>query len=344
MLATRAVNQLDIEDAASLARLLHQISRVRELAHKLAGRAAAGVSLEDPWGIADLLEALLEADARQMAHKLAGRAAKQISADDPWGIAWLTLVIHEAGFSDAVNALQARYSEGDLALDNSKSIISILRALRGAGAGGTVVDLLALRPGHFLNHLLFKSVAEKLQKLPKNQAPDAVAALAAEAAQRVYIDPWTLRAGIGELLGALHEMGAGDAATVVATRAAERIPLDDLEQADRLVTPQPREDWRVTEVKNELRQAGATEASKVLAIRAADRIAFGRTEDLTRILQDLRDSGAEDTATAFVRQAADAGFFSFFLREEPGASSKFAFGREPDGAPSPRWKWNDLTN
>jgi hypothetical protein len=55
----------------------------------------------------------------------------------------------------------------------------------------------------------------------------------------------------------------------------------------------------------------------------------------------LHEAGADDAATALAARAADAGMFDFFLRAHPDQAFLYASGREPDGTPSPSWKWQE---
>jgi hypothetical protein len=343
-LARRVAAEASLDNPGRIAQLLEGLREAdaREATLTLANRAAIGVEVNDPWGIAQLLEGLREADAREATLTLANRAAIGVEVNDPWGIAWLTLVMREARAMDAVSVLVARDPNGHLNLDDPQSITSILHALRVAGAGQIVVGLLEPR-NHPMDITRFEMVAKMLQELPKEQAPRAVASLAAQAAERLAIDFITLRGRIGKLLIALRDVGAGEAADAVALKAAERIPLDYDDAVGRRRWPEMGRNIQVTMLQADLRDANALDAIKALAIRAADRISFDSTA-VADVLHDLRDAGADDAATALISQLANAGRFEIFLQEMPGARNEFAFGRDPHGSASLPWKWHNLVD
>jgi hypothetical protein len=58
---------------------------------------AAHASLDDPYGVARLLDSLREAGAREQAAALAGRAAAHVSHDHPYRVAWLLDSLRRAG-------------------------------------------------------------------------------------------------------------------------------------------------------------------------------------------------------------------------------------------------------
>jgi hypothetical protein len=55
---------------------------------------------------------------------------------------------------------------------------------------------------------------------------------------------------------------------------------------------------------------------------------------VARLLKVLRAAGAGEAAQALAAQAADTGL-SDLEKDRPG----YRFGREPDGAPAPPWRW-----
>jgi hypothetical protein len=70
--------------------------------------AAAHVSLDDPAGVAGLLDSLRAAGARDQAAALASRAAAHVSLDDPAGVRWLLNSLREAGADEQAAALASR--------------------------------------------------------------------------------------------------------------------------------------------------------------------------------------------------------------------------------------------
>ena len=92
---------------------------------------AAQASLDDPGGVAWLLEALRGAGADDAARALAARAAAQASLDNPGGVGALLQALAEAGADDAARTLAAR-AAAQASLDNPGGVA---RAAAGAGAG-----------------------------------------------------------------------------------------------------------------------------------------------------------------------------------------------------------------
>jgi hypothetical protein len=91
-----------------------------------------------------------------------------------------------------------------------------------------------------------------------------------------------------------------------------------------------------------LREAGASDAVHTLLDR--DPAAHASLDDpqaVTELLAALRETGASDVATA---RATNAGMFDLFLKVHPDEAPNYLFGREPDGAPSESWKWQEPTS
>jgi uncharacterized protein YidB (DUF937 family) len=131
---------------------------------------------------------------------------------------------------------------------------------------------------------------------------------------------------VARLLRALRAAGAGAAVTSLATRAAEGASLE---------APQD-----IAQLLEELRAAGADEAARTLLARdPAGRVSLGPDQQpgVARLLKALRAAGAGEAVRALASRAADAGMFDL---EEDRAS--YPLGREPDGAPSPPWRWAEL--
>jgi hypothetical protein len=57
---------------------------------------------------------------------------------------------------------------------------------------------------------------------------------------------------------------------------------------------------------------------------------------IARLLKALRAAGVGQAARALASRAANAGMFD--LQDRAG----YPFGREPDGAPAPPWRWADV--
>jgi len=85
----------------------------------------------------------------------------------------------------------------------------------------------------------------------------------------------------------------------------------------------------------ELRAAGADDAVQTLLARdPAGQARLDDPHDVARLLTALRAAGADEAARALAARAADAGMFD--LAED---RASYRFGREPDGAAAPPWRW-----
>jgi len=62
---------------------------------------------------------------------------------------------------------------------------------------------------------------------------------------------------------------------------------------------------------------------------------------VTRLLDSLREAGAQDQLTALADRLPGAGMFELF-RKERDPRNKFRFGRGADGSPAKPWDWGDL--
>ena len=112
------------------------------------------------------------------------------------------------------------------------------------------------------------------------------------------------------------------------TRAAGHASLDDPGAVARLLQA--------------LGEAGASDA--VTALLARDPAAHASLDDpggVAYLLGALGAAGASDAVTALATRAANAGMFETFLKVYPGEAASYKFGREPDGAPSHTWKWQE---
>ena len=105
-----------------------------------AGRRAAGprpaahAALDDPGGVASLLDSLREAGAHEQAAALLAAAAAHAALDDPDGVASLLDSLREAGADEQAAALLARDPAAHAALDDPGGVASLLDSLREAGA------------------------------------------------------------------------------------------------------------------------------------------------------------------------------------------------------------------
>jgi len=156
-------------------------------------------------------------------------------------------------------------------------------------------------------------------------AGDAVTALATRAAGQVSLDDPSAAAW---LLGELRAAGAGDAVTVLLARdPAAQVSLNSPSAVARLLQA--------------LDAAGVGDAVTTLATRAAAQVRLNSPEAVARLLRGLRAAGAGDAVTTLATRAANAGMFGLSLVVRPDEASSYRFGREPDGAPSQSWRWQE---
>ncbi len=284
--------------------------------------AAGHASLDDPGDVAWLLRALGEAGASDAVTALLARdPAGQADLDDPRAVAALLEALGEAGASDAVTALLARDPAGQAGLGNPRAVAALLRALREAGASDAVTALAARAADHAsLGNP--RAVAMLLRALREAGASDAVTALASRAAGHASLgNPGAVAA----LLRALREAGASDAVTALLARdPAGQASLDDPGDVDALLEA--------------LREAGASDAVTGLA---AGQASLDDPRAVAALLEALREAGASDAVTALATRAANAGMFHLFLEVHPDEASSYLSGRDPDGAPSQSWKWQE---
>jgi hypothetical protein len=128
---------------------------------------------------------------------------------------------------------------------------------------------------------------------------------------------------IARLLPILLKIGASDAVAALLARApARHVSLND---------PQD-----VTWLLRALRDVGASDA--VAELLARDPARHASLDDPWRVrelLEALQEAGDSDAANTLAAQAANAGMFGL----PPDKTSVYTFGREPDGKPTPAWNW-----
>jgi len=126
------------------------------------------------------------------------------------------------------------------------------------------------------------------------------------------------------LLEELRAAGAGEAVRIALARdPAGRAVLDD--------------SGDVAWLLEELHAAGAGDALRAfLARNPGARVSLGANQrrGVARLLTALRTAGAGQAARTLAGRAANAGMFE--LTED---RANYPFGREPDGAAAPPWRW-----
>jgi len=175
-----------------------------------------------------------------------------------------------------------------------------------------------------------------LRALHEGQASDAAQTLATRAARLVSLDdqpPFVILF----LLRALHETRASDAAQTLATRAFRHYDVDpdaaaallrELRETGVGAAPQFQLDW----------PQFLLDAPQFLA---RDPARPKPPASVVALLREAREAGADDAVAALTARAANTGQFDLFLEVHPEEASRYRSGREPDGAPSQSWNWQE---
>ncbi|MGW1728410.1 helix-turn-helix domain-containing protein [Streptomyces sp. NPDC002306] len=137
----------DPEGVANLLDSLHQTGAHDQTAQLLARNPAAHVSLDNPAAAADLLNALHTTGAEEQASVLATRIAAFAPLDDPEGVANLLDSLHQTGAHDQTAQLLARNPAAHVSLDNPAAAADLLNALHTTGAEEQA-SVLATRYAH----------------------------------------------------------------------------------------------------------------------------------------------------------------------------------------------------
>lgn len=323
LLADRAARGTDLGNPRAIASLMEALHRVgtADAAAVLAGRVAAEADVGDPYAIVGLLTALR--GAKGAVAFLADRAARCTCLDNPSGVAWLLDALTEVRAKDAVTVLLARDPAAHVALDDPSGVARLLQALRAAGAGSALAAL-AGRAAQDVRLNDPHAIAQLIRALSEVGSTDAVTALLDRnpAAHVAFDDPYGMAfllrvldeagetnaadvlaqravagSGIDEparvagLLDCLAEGGAGNAAAVLAGQAARDARLDDPAAAARLLRA--------------VRDTGTPAATAVLADRASRDSSLNDPAGVAGLLRALSDVGATDAmAVVFTRSPA----------------------------------------
>lgn len=336
-------------------RLVSNLYRARPSDHRPASWAARNITLDNPLGVARLLNGLLDAGAEDQVNALVARdPATRASLGNIDYVVTLLKALRKAGANEQTIRLADRAADS-ASLDDPLGVAELLHALREASAKEQVGALVARDPAA---HAVLGStlgVAALLTALREAGADGQVGALAYRATQ-IPLD-YTL--GVAELLEALSKAGAREQTIKLADRAVDCAALDDPLGVARLITA--------------MRKAG-TEA-QVSALVARDLAAQAALDDplsVAELIRTLRDAGASMQATALADRAAahdyrqgaaapnaeraDTDEQSGMLGDSPlreGVSYSFngqesrpnrlCFGYETDGSPAKPWGWEDLS-
>jgi uncharacterized transporter YbjL len=100
--------------------------------------------------------------------------------------------------------------------------------------------------------------------------------------------------------------------------------------------------FAVARLLNALREVGAQEQVDALLTRnPAAEAALDNSDAVARLLDVLRVVGAQEQVDALAARLPAAGRFDQFVQIS-GHRERFRFGREPDGSAAHPWTWDDL--
>ena len=268
--------------------------------------AADHAPLDDPRGMAWLLDSLREVGAHEQATALLRRdPAAHVALDDPGAVASLLNSLRAAGGQDQVTALAER-AAAHVALDDPGAMASLLDSLRAVGAHEQATALLRRDPAAHVAlddpgavaRLLDSLAVVRLRDRPVVVAQEqATALLRRDPAAHVALDD---PGAVARLLSSLREAGGRQQVTALAERAAAHVALDDPGAMGWLL-------YR-------LRAAGAQDQVTALAERAAAHVALDDPGAVGWLLYRLRAAGAQDQVTALAERAA-----AHVALDDPGA-------------------------
>ena len=292
-----AADHASLNDPFGVSRLLDALREAgaeQQAAALLDRDPAAHASLDTPLGVGYLLDALRRAGAEQQAAVLASRAAAHAFLDDPPGIADLLITLLEAGAEEQTAALLDRDPAAHASLDNPSGVAHLMYALRRAGAEQQTAALASRAAAHAsLDDP--SGVADLLRALWEVGAgQQGVALLSRDPAAHASLDnPF----GVARLMGALWGAGAWARAEQLGSRAAAHASLDDPSGVARLLDA-----LRETEA---VRQQAAVLLDRDPAAHAS----LDDPSGIAYLLGALRRAGAEQQAAALgSRAAAHASF------------------------------------
>ena len=284
-----AAGHVPLDDPVGVASLLDWLRAAGaqdQVTVLLARDPAAHAAVDDPRAVTYLLRWLRGAEAQAQVTVLAACAAGHVAVDDLYGVGNLLGELRVAGMDEQVTLLAAR-AAGHATLDDAGDVAWLLGWLRGAEAQDQVTALLARDPAAHAALDDPAGIESLLDALRKADAQDQVTALLAR-------DPAghaALEGGVHALARSLRAAGAHAQATALAARAAGQAPLDDPYHVAYLL------DW--------LR--GAEAQDQVTALLARDPAAHAALDNLggvASLLDALRKADAQAQVTALAARAA----------------------------------------
>jgi hypothetical protein len=372
-LADRAAGHAGLDSPRDIVLLLTALRIVGNLdavTALLARDPARHASLDSPEGVGLLLDQLLKAEDHHAVTALLARdPARHASLDSPEGVGLLLEVLRKAGDADAVSRLAARTAR-HASLDNPWRVLLLLEQLAEAGEPKAVTVLAARAARHagledpgdiVLPALENAQLAALVQELESASGRDAVSALLASAEYVLRDNPWDDLADTAALVQELAEAAGPDAvAAELAKYPAGLLRLDNpailkllwsaldsdavtaLRARSRAEYASPDNPAYIAEELAEAENPDAVTA--LLAREPAEHARLDNPRGVALLLEALRKAGDPDAACALAVRAANGGMFNLFLETYPDEASRYRFGRDPDGAPSQPWKWQEPTS
>jgi len=323
-----ATAHASLDDPDGVARLLDSLQNVgahEQTAALLARDPATHVALDDPNGVGSLLHRLRDAGAHEQAAALAARAATHARFDAPFSVSTLVDDLQNVGAHEQAAALLARDLATHVSLDDLDGVAYLIESLQDTGAHEQAAILAARAAAHApLDDP--DDVASLLDTLQNVGAQDQAAALLARdpAAHVFLVDPF----GVARLLDSLQYHGAHEqAAALLARDPATHISLSH--------------PFGVGFLLDSLWNAGAQDQAAALAARVAAHLPPDDPHGVASLLESLRNAGAQEQAAMLSTRLPAAGMFKLFLQQD-GMGDRFRFGREADGTPAAHWDWEDL--
>ena len=316
------VDQITLDDPAAVADLLVALRRAgaHTAAAALAREAAARPFTGDTSAASTLVDALREAGAADVvARWLDHNPVDQITLDDPEAVADLLVALRRAGAHTAATALSARAAE-HLPLHDSQCLPGLLREIRmsrswpaGRKLAERIAENASLEEAGSAAELI-----EMLQEIGGGR--ETVARLLDHNAvdQIMLDDP----AAVADLLVALRRAGAHTAATALSARAAEHLPLHDMQDLPGLLremswpssgklairvaeTVRLEVSYSAVDLVRALQEVGAADAvGRLLDRNPVDQIKLGEGLWVARLLEEFSQIGAGVEAARLAMRAA----------------------------------------
>jgi hypothetical protein len=270
--------------------LLELLARVDPQGVRLAAQwAASNVSVDNPDTIIEVLKVLRESRQRKAVSVLATRAAEQVALSDADALARFLGGLDRASQRGAITTTAARIANSAGTMPISSKLV---RQLNAVGKQDTVAALvLRFASRADLSHP--QSIALALRVARECGAQEGQ--IRETLLNRHPADSVTLHnlRAVAELVRALHEADARQAATVLAHRAADQAALD---------AP-----GDVVVLLRTLKEAGQHEAvERLLARHPVEKVALDNVRPITSLFELLREIGEPHTAAALARRFATA--------------------------------------